>query len=196
MAEPWRLGVAVLAAGASKRFGDTDKLTAHFRGKMLGEHVVGSIPLDRVALEGAWVITSRADHPCQEAWRRAGFGVLVNGDAHKGMGTSVARAAMLAEQAKFDALLIALADMPLVPREHFSALVERGAAGSALVASNCGGANMPPALIGKQHFSTLADLYGDQGARALLSQAETIHCPPEWLIDIDTPEDLQKYGQS
>ena len=122
--------------------------------------------------------------------------MLVNGEAYKGMGTSVARAAMLAAQAKFDALLIALADMPLVPREHFSALIEMGSEESDLVASSSGGASMPPALIGKQHFSTLACLSADQGACGILSRAETIHCPPEWLNDIDTPEDLQKYGQS
>ena len=58
----FRLGVALLAAGASRRFGEADKLAAEFRGRPLAEHAAKAIPVS--AFAKAWVITSRPDHSC------------------------------------------------------------------------------------------------------------------------------------
>lgn len=191
MARPG-IGVAVLAAGASRRFGDTDKLEAPFRGKRLGEHVCTT--LARAVMQPRWVIASRKDHPCKAAWNEAGFRVEINDRAAHGMGTSVALAARLARDAGCEALLIALADTPLVPSEHFSALADHvtrlGAAG--LVASRSGAARMPPAAFGASHFERLASLTGDAGARAILSEGDVVDCPSAWLEDIDTPEALAR----
>lgn len=184
--------MAVLAAGASQRFGENDKLAASFRGKLLGEHVCDNAPVERLAKGGAFVITSQKDHPCRAGWEKAGFQLVLNAQAEQGMGTSVALAALLATHAKADALLIALADMPLVPRQHFSALIDSARTPSACFASDTGHARTPPAIFGKTHFAELAQLDEDTGARALLKQARTIACPPEWLEDIDTPEALAR----
>lgn len=186
--------MAVLAAGASRRFGDEDKLAARFRGKRLGEHVCGQAPMDRIMSGGAVVITARKDHPCREAWEKAGFQLALNAQADEGMGTSVALAALLAMRAKCDFLLIALADMPLVPRAHFCALVDSARTPGACLASDIGRARTPPAIFGKSHFGELAQLGEDTGARALLKQARTVPCPPQWLIDIDTPQALARYS--
>ena len=42
------------------------------------------------------------------------------------------------------------------------------------------------------HTASLAG--SDVGARALLKDSRTIGCPPEWLIDIDTPEALARHA--
>ena len=91
-----------------------------------------------------------------------------------------------------DAMLIALADMPLVSREHYLALIEHGQKNEAkaVLASSDGQVNMPPALFGSDHFDTLSELSGDRGAGHMLRKAQAIECPPEWLADIDTPETL------
>ncbi|MEO1488055.1 MAG: nucleotidyltransferase family protein [Pseudomonadota bacterium] len=185
-----RLGVAVLAAGASRRFGDTDKLTALLDGQPLGEIVCNTIP--RGMFDHRWVIASVPDHPCAPAWRAEGFTPLVNPSADEGMGTSVALAGFAAKEAGCDALLLALADMPLVPVSHFEALVDQIRAGGAqgIVTSASGETRMPPAAFGASHLSELAGLSGDQGARALLQRGDVLACPPEWLADVDTPEAL------
>lgn len=193
MVRPWRLGVAVLAAGASRRFGAQDKLTATLKGRRLGEIAPLAIPLDEITPAGAWVIASSTDHPCQPAWQNAGFGVIVNSEAGSGMGSSVACAAQLAVKAEWDALLIALADMPFVPSEHFIALIKAARGTRKMVASIAEGAAMPPAIIGRGRLARLADLRGDAGARGMLRQAELIECPPDWLKDIDTPDDLHEH---
>jgi len=189
-----RVFMAVLAAGASRRFGDKDKLAAPFHGKRLGQHVCDNTPMDRIAPECAVVITSDRNHPCREAWEKAGFQLALNARADWGMGTSVALAGILAMKADCDALLIALADMPLVPARHLSALIDAARTANTPVCSTKGVTRMPPAIFEKKHLAGLTTLSEDAGARALLKTAKTLECPPEWLIDIDTPEALQRYG--
>ena len=182
--------VAVLAAGQSRRFGTGDKLCAIFRDKPLGLHV--SDALSRMKAEYRLVIAAEENHNCARGWQAAGFSVVRNPNADEGMGTSVAVAARLARRTGTDILLITLADMPLVPVSHYVALIEsaRERGSAAVVASTDDALRMPPAAFGSDHFDALAELGGDQGARDLLQQGQTIDCPPEWLADIDTPEAL------
>lgn len=183
-----RLGVAILAAGSSQRFGEADKLAAPFAGKMLAEHAADAIPVE--AFECAWVITAATGHPCEAAWRARGFVPLINPQAREGMGTSVALAARAAIEARLDALLIALADMPFVESSHFSALIQNCNEAEKIAISAIGDGRMPPAIFGKAHFPELAKASADQGARTLLGQGKVVECPASWLRDIDTLSDL------
>jgi len=189
-----RIGVGVLAAGASSRFGKADKLAQTFRDRPLGEHAAIAIP--RTRCSHAWMITSRPRHRCEAAWRECRFEPVINPDCAKGMGTSLALAAALAKQARCDALLIALADMPLVPRAHFDALIDAFANGALVASSDTGSALMPPAIFDASLFDELKNITGDKGARALIQSGVRVACPPGQLIDIDSPRDLQKYGQA
>lgn len=190
MADGFRVTTAILAAGRSRRFGKADKLRAPFRGKALGLHAAAT--LAKLASQHRIIITSRLHHMCASGWQDAGFSLVKNPNADEGMGTSVAVAARIARRSQSDALLIALADMPLVPFAHFRALTEaaKERGNRAVIASHDGEARMPPALFGSAHFDALAQLSGDQGARALLANAEPVACSPELLVDIDTPEAL------
>lgn len=183
-----RLGVAVLAAGQSRRFGALDKLTVPLFGRPLGEHVTRTIHGKGFKL--ACVISGREAHLCEDAWRASGFDPVVNERAFEGMGTSVALAARLAAESRCDKLLIALADMPMVPRSHFSHLIAALAGSKEIMVSAVGDARMPPAVFGRDHFDALSKLDGDKGARDLLKKGEIYPCPPEWLVDVDTPEAL------
>ncbi len=189
MADELRLGAALLAAGASRRFGDSDKLAASFRGMRLGEHAALAVPKGRFAQK--WVVTADPVHPCMPLWRERRFVPFVIGRAAEGMGTSAAMAAQLAQQAGLDALMIVLADMPMVPPQHLSALANDLRGPADIVCSAIADTPMPPAIFGREHFGTLAAMSGDRGARDLLAQARVATCPPEWLIDIDTPEMLE-----
>jgi CTP:molybdopterin cytidylyltransferase MocA len=179
------LAVAVLAAGRSKRFAGGDKLAAPLGKSLLGEHACQTLTgLDFVH---RWVIAAAADHPCRPGWHAAGFEIAVNDAASSGMGNSVALAAQLAQQASVDALLIALADMPLVPLAHFQALVSRASrlGPHSIVASSADGVPMPPAIFGAGHLGALAGASGDAGARHLLVGAEQVAGDPALLIDVD-----------
>ena len=197
MAEPLRLAIAILAAGSSRRFGEADKLTADFDGRPLGEHVAAAVPAER--FEDRWVITSDPNHLCSTAWTAAGFELVHNNRASRGMGTSVAMAARFAASRKCHGLMIALADMPRVPTSHFTALVDAlNGPGDIAASSNTGskvGVRLPPAIFGGDHLGRLSRMRGEEGARRMLAEARTIPCPADWLIDIDRPDDLRKYGQ-
>ena len=183
-----RLGVALLAAGASHRFGDEDKLAADFRGKPLAEYAANALPV--AAFESAWVVVSGPGHPCEKAWAKRGLRSLVNLHSSQGMGTSLALAAQAAVDASLDGLLIALADMPLVPTEHFSALIEACKRSQDIAVSAQNDIRMPPAVFGSDHFAELVKASGDRGARGLIQLGQVIDCPPEWLKDVDRIEDL------
>lgn len=183
------VAVAVLAAGQSRRFGEADKLVAPFRGTMLGLHACRTLSL--LPFARRWAIASDTRHSCAKGWREAGFTVALNPDADTGMGSSVALAARLAQEAGVTALLIALADMPLVPAAHFAALLEC-AGPDTLTASHNGASPTPPAIFGSHHFGQLMQASGDTGARLLLAGAETLSCDPAWLLDIDDPSALAR----
>ncbi|MEL7444427.1 MAG: nucleotidyltransferase family protein [Pseudomonadota bacterium] len=192
MAEALPIAVAVLAAGKSRRFGRADKLSADFRGKPLGLHAAET--LSALNVMDKWVIARDANPACDHGWRQAGFDVIANPRAEEGMGTSVALAAMHAQQAGSRALVICLADMPLVPQSHFSALCEAviEAGRAAIVVSSSRTSRTPPAGFGSNHFGKLARLSGDSGARDLLAAGRAIRCDPDWLVDIDDVETLNR----
>lgn len=189
MASVVPVAVAVLAAGRSRRFGEADKLAAPFRGSLLGQHVCAT--LGPLPFAQRWVITAYESHPCVPEWRAQAFAVEINDHATNGIGSSVAMAARLAQQAGVAALLIALADMPLVPASHFADLLEQ-AAPNASLASHNGLSPTPPALFGSTFLDELALASGDAGARGLLAGAAIVPCDPALLVDIDDPETLRR----
>jgi CTP:molybdopterin cytidylyltransferase MocA len=174
------LAVALLAAGGSTRFGG-GKLDANCAGKQLGRWALEAalaVPHERLAVV--------VGDPAPEFAR--GCELLVNGRAGEGLGTSAALAAHWA--AGSDALLIMLADMPLVSRETLRKLL--AADGPAAVAYP-GGKPGAPARFPAALFPALEALAGDNGAAQLLrglAQVRMIETPPEELRDVDRPEDL------
>jgi len=195
LADAPRLTIAVLAAGQSRRFGTSDKLCAPFQGKALGLHVCDALARARFALrpQHRLIIAAEEDHSCVGGWKDAGFSIVLNPNAFEGMGTSVAAAARIARRAESDMLLIALADMPMVPVSHYAALVEAASerGPGAIVSSSNSESRMPPAVFSRNHFDALSDLTEETGARAMIANGETVDCPSDWLVDIDTPEALE-----
>lgn len=190
MARP-KLCIAILAAGSSQRFGEKDKLAQDLGGQMLGLHMAERL----TGLEAAnrVIIGPSATHSCTQKWEGLGYAVLPNPNAAEGMGSSVAMAAEFALNAKAEILLIALADMPLVPLAHCEAMTaEMAEKKSEVIATKIASRAMPPALFRASIFPQLTALTGDQGARAIIGKAPTIELQAELAIDIDTPQDLAK----
>jgi molybdenum cofactor cytidylyltransferase len=175
--------VAVLAAGGATRFGG-GKLDAPLAGKVVGQWV-----LDAVAAAGLepGVIVVGAEVPAFAA--ASGWPLLVNERASEGLGTSLALAAAAANDR---ALLVLLADMPLVDPAHLRALVAaKGSAATRYPSRKAG----VPAVISPALLAELSGLAGDAGAGALLSSRAYVALldpPDEMLLDIDTAADLAR----
>ena len=192
MSQEPRVFAVVLAAGESRRFGETKQLV-NVAGETLVEraaHRAASACGDRSVLvaghDAAKVIAAARDH-CRF--------LLVNERYRQGLGTSVALA-VRALSPVADAMLIVLADQPLVSEKHLNALVAAwSGADDEIVASGFDDAVGPPLLLPRKAFGELKDAEGDRGARALLRDDRFRHTVIDYeaaAVDIDTPADLDR----
>lgn len=176
------LAIALLAAGGATRFGG-GKLDAMLAGKPLGRWALDAaltVPYDRLALV--------AGDPIPEFARASGCELIPNARAAEGLGTSAAAAAQWAEGS--DALLIVLADMPLVSPETLRKLAAaEGAAAVAYPGSKPGAPARFPAAL----YPALEALTGDSGAAQVLrgfANVTLIEAHADELRDVDRLEDL------
>jgi molybdenum cofactor cytidylyltransferase len=180
-----RLAVALLAAGRSTRFGETNKLAADLGGRPLLSWAAQaglSIGADCCFIVNGPEAPVPAD----------GYTRLTNADPAQGMASSLRIAAEAAEQARAAALLILLADVPFVQTDHLERLLSAYAKNDdrPVFSMLPSGVPQPPALFPASRFAALQALEGDKGARGLANEAILIETTAESLLDIDTPADL------
>lgn len=179
--------VALLAAGGARRFGG-EKLDAQCAGKRLGQWAVDTV--EEAGLAPGMIVT--ASEPPTFAREARGWRLISNPHAQTGLASSLACAAGEAGACSAPALLVLLADMPLVSAELLSALARSDRAAAARYADGRPGA---PALLPKRLFPALTALEGDRGAAAVLAMEpdmRLLEVAPERLMDVDTAEDLAR----
>jgi molybdenum cofactor cytidylyltransferase len=170
--------VAVLAAGLGSRFGG-DKLEAMCAGKPLGRWAIEAV--EAAGLGPGTIVTGPEWVTFAGGWTRA-----VNSTPEAGLGSSLALAARLVPSGK-EALLILLADMPLVTPEYLRELAARAAPAATRYPEGHAGV---PALLDRKLIAKAARLTGDRGAGPLLRGARLLDPQPGMLRDVDTAEDL------
>jgi len=124
-----------------------------------------------------------------------------NPDWASGMGSSLAaglRALAAQSAADVTAVVIALADQPLIGPAAVRRLVAAHAAGASVAVAAYGGKQRNPVLIARGHWAAVgAAAAGDTGARPFLRAHPELVTPVECgdvgrPDDIDTPEDLAR----
>ncbi|MDH3490534.1 MAG: nucleotidyltransferase family protein [Gammaproteobacteria bacterium] len=181
---------AVLAAGGSSRFGSTkqavllDGMPLVWRAVDTAVTVCNNRVLAVIGHDADTVLAAIGSEPCF---------IAVNEDHGKGLGTSIATAAR-ACRGNADALLLLLADQPLITTQHLRALIDTwSGADNEIVASSYSGTDGPPVLFPSGAFEALESLTGDRGGRALFRDSRftlrTVPFEPA-ATDIDTPADL------
>jgi len=183
---------AVLAAGGSQRFGRSKMLesiqgeTLVGRATSLAREVCGDCSILVAGHESAAVTSAAGDAPQF---------VIVNDHYEEGIGGSIALAAKAVSHVA-DALLLLLADQPLVTAQHLRALMSHWqGADDEIVATAFAETMGPPVLFPRGAFDALGELTGDQGAKSLLQSSRfDVRTIPfeDAAIDIDTPADLKK----
>ena len=184
----------VLAAGLGRRYtGAGPKLRAPFRGRPLAAWA-----LDAAAgalgsgLDELVVVVGDVDLADLVP---IGARVVVNPLAAQGQATSLAAGVAAADAAGHDAVVVGLADQPLVPTEAWR-LVAGAPPDAAIATATFGGARRPPVRLHRSVWPLLP-AEGDEGARGLLrSRPELVlevPCPGD-PADIDTPEDLERWS--
>ncbi len=164
----------VLAAGRSRRMG-RPKALLPCRGEALVHRVARQA--DAAGLAEVWVVVGAWQRAVRAALADLPVRVVVNPWWSQGQSASVRVAGQALRAARAQAALFFLTDQPFVP----AALVQGLCAAwrdsqAAIVAPRIAGAPGTPVLLSARVFPHLANLQGDQGARALFP-----HFPPFWL---------------
>jgi CTP:molybdopterin cytidylyltransferase MocA len=180
----------LLAAGAGARFGAEPKVRARVGGRELWEWPLAALRdggVQRVVVvQGAGRFEVGADD----------VQVVVCDEWADGLSASLRTGVAAAEAMGADAVVIALADQPLLDgRAVAKVIAARGEDGGepAAVRATYDGVPNHPTLIEAPLFDAVAALRGDEGARSLLAGARRVPCDglgaPD---DVDTPQDLAR----
>lgn len=180
----------LLAAGEGRRLGQP-KALVELAGQGLAER--GARLLRDGGTEPVLVVTGAAQV------RLPGVMIVHNPDWRSGMGSSL-RAGLAALPESADAVVIALADQPLVGAESVRRLIGAFAAGAAIAVASYAGRQRNPVLIARPYWDQVAAAaVGDRGARPFLRThadlVTAVECGDTGRPDdLDTPEDLRRIG--
>lgn len=182
----------VLAAGEGSRFGSTKQLS-----ELAGETLVG-----RAVRVAEAVCGERTVLVIGSDWRKVlavcgplrGFFVR-NEKFGSGIASSIA-CGVNAVAHSADAVLLLLADQPLISSDYLQSVIAQWQqTPGEIIISEYSGICGPPAIFPASCFEDLADLRGDQGARAVVSSGKYpvrgLKCDAA-SVDIDAPGDLAK----
>lgn len=183
----------VLAAGAGSRFGGTKQL-AELNGRPLIEHAVEAMfavpAIERLIV----VLGSDAERIRERAWLD-GAEVVVADDWAEGISASLRAGVRAALDA--DALVITLADQPLMTPQVIAAVLDRIELRAPAARATYAGRPGHPVLIKRELFEDVLALEGDAGARDLLDRAGVVTVECDHLAsdhDVDTPANLEAIG--
>lgn len=188
-----KVGGLLLAAGGSRRLG-TPKQLLEFEGKSLIRRAAEAL-IDAGCYPVVVVLGAETEGSQKEL---EGFSVEIveNADWESGMSSSirVGIESLVDLESSLDAVLITLVDQPFVAAEKLALFCEHYfTVHPPIIAARYRDVLGVPALFSKEHFSSLADLTGDKGARDLIRSGPTVAIDlPEAAMDIDKPEDLSQ----
>jgi xanthine dehydrogenase accessory factor len=183
-----RVVCVVLGAGASTRLGRPKQLEP-FAGKALVRHVVDVVAASSCDAVGV-VLGAHAAH-IGPVLAGSGATVVENATWDEGIASSIRASASWARSDGASALVMVLADQPLLDRVHVDRLVDAWRSGAPAAASVYGGALGVPALFDASLYDELLALDGDRGAARILRGHDGVVSVewPEGAVDVDTDAD-------
>jgi len=188
----YTLFAIVLAAGKASRFGATKQLakiddtTLVARAIRSAESVCGERSVLVTGMD--WQAVAAASEPL------CGY-LVVNSEYASGISGSL-NAGIAAVSPAADAVLLMLADQPLVTTRHLQNLVAEWQKSPDLIIASAYSATMgPPVIFPRQYYSELLSVDGDRGAKSVLEANSDRVLVVEFEaagIDIDHPDDLAR----
>lgn len=194
MSNSSKIGILILAAGASKRLGQPKQLVA-FQDKNLLQHTIDSTG-DLDLCTKVLIVGANAKEVLKQV-NIHNYHTCLNEEWEEGMGSSLSAGLKesLTLEADLEAIMVLVVDQPFINGELLQSLVESYNSSKCIVASKYGEVTGVPAVFDKKYFGELLNLSGDQGAKRILKKhqvvLETVRFD-QGNFDIDTPEDLDQ----
>ncbi|AYC32369.1 nucleotidyltransferase family protein [Pseudomonas cavernae] len=180
----------ILAAGFGTRFGSDKRRATLADGRTL---LAASLERVREVFDEVHLVLRPEDDPVALGVP-AGCSIIRCTDAGQGMGHSLAAGVRELAQSPADAIAVLLGDMPWIAEASLRALVGEAAPGR-IVFPVHQGERGHPVLFGRDFWSELQALTGDEGARRVLRANAA-----DWVavgvddsgvrLDVDRPETL------
>jgi molybdenum cofactor cytidylyltransferase/nicotine blue oxidoreductase len=188
------IAAAILAAGRGERFGgDSTKVLARFRGRPLVAHAVAAAT--ESGLAPVLVVVGNAADTVSTRFANESIVVVRNEQWRTGIASSlVAALRELVPRDDVDAVVVGLADQPLVGAEAYCRLAAAYDDGARLAVATYEGVRGNPVLLAREHWDEAMALTGDEGARVLLRRHGATEVPCDGTgspTDVDTPADLE-----
>lgn len=186
-----------LAAGKSTRMG-SDKLRLPLGPKHLGNHALAAAlhsKLDYVAIVSGDVTADWIDHTFYQEPIHRKWAVFHCREAHLGQSHSLRCGVAAAQVMRAAAVMILLADQPLITTAMINELLFHYQATTNVdfVASRHDGLARPPVIFARRMFPELLQVEKDQGARQLIRKStlgvSIDFASADLFMDVDTAED-------
>jgi molybdenum cofactor cytidylyltransferase len=187
------IAVIIPAAGSSSRLGKPKQLLKWKKNTLLGHAIATVNELKNIEL---YVVLGANLESIQKEIKQYKTNILHNRNWKNGLGSSIAVGAqkLLDEPQKIDAVLIHLADQPLISSLYLKALIEKFQKDKNQIIATSYGEDKygVPAIFDKSYLRELSKLDDDKGAKKLIAnnqkQVSSVGIQPI-LSDIDTPDD-------
>jgi molybdenum cofactor cytidylyltransferase len=190
------LHVAILAAGASTRFGSPKQLVRIAGSPVLHELISSAA---YVAGRSVTVVLGAHAREIAPALRQSAASLIVNRDWQEGLASSI-RVAVESAPPRCDGLMLLLADQVAVTADDLRHLYAAWKRHPILIAAALfDGAPGLPAIFPRWALPGLLELRGDRDPKQVIRRNvdQLVRIPmPNASVDLDTPEDLLAIEQS
>lgn len=196
------ISAIVPAAGMSTRMGSSNKLLLPFNGKTLVERAVDTLIESNI--DEVVVVVGHQGDMVKTLLQGRNIHLVENPHYKEGMASSI-RAGVSAVSPETEAIMICLADQPLLEpvdlNRIISAMAHAKAAGKSIVVPFYQGQRGNPVILDAKHRNAMIDVVGDIGCKRIIKQnpgsvfgidMETDHV----VRDVDTMEEYRELGGS
>jgi molybdenum cofactor cytidylyltransferase len=191
-----RVTAVVLAAGESVRMGEVKQLLPWGESTVLGATLSS---LKSSGVHDIAVVTGYEAEKIEKIGKEHGVSTVYNPDYSDGEMLSSLKVAIRSLPKNREAVLVVLADQPMVDSETIDQiLIAFWQGGGELIAPTYKGKRGNPVLIGRQYFPDLLKLPRGRAPRDMLSQKADMLLlipvnTPTVLADLDSPQDYERW---
>jgi len=186
-----KIAMLILAAGEAKRMQAIKQILPWKNTTLLGNAIEQGL---NTKANDVFVVLGANSEKIKESISNYDIQIIENKNWKLGLGSSISCAinCFKDKQLNYDALLISLADQPLIPSEYYNLLIEQYTTNQKrIIASNINNIPSVPAIFDAFYFEELTTLNQDKGAKSIIKAASNDVFMVDAainLVDVDTIE--------